>query len=78
HVTRSIARAAVKLIWDQCNQEFPLLPTLACFLYSHFVTLRPNLQLHTGWSFHTFQSERQRKAQMLEKKELDFIMSVLH
>ncbi|XP_042580832.1 double C2-like domain-containing protein beta isoform X1 [Cyprinus carpio] len=35
-------------------------------------------KLHTGWSFHTFQSERQRKAQTLEKRELDLIMSVIH
>ncbi|XP_016376375.1 rab effector Noc2-like isoform X1 [Sinocyclocheilus rhinocerous] len=35
-------------------------------------------KLHTGWSIHTFQSERQRKAQTLEKRELDLIMSVIH
>ncbi|XP_067263287.1 rab effector Noc2 isoform X2 [Chanodichthys erythropterus] len=35
-------------------------------------------KLHTGWSIHTFQSERQRKAQTIEKTELDLIMSVLH
>ncbi|KAL1274557.1 hypothetical protein QQF64_027371 [Cirrhinus molitorella] len=35
-------------------------------------------KLHTGWSIHTFQSERQRKAQTLEKTELDLIMSVIH
>uniref|UniRef100_A0A8C1WUF7 Rabphilin 3A-like (without C2 domains) n=1 Tax=Cyprinus carpio TaxID=7962 RepID=A0A8C1WUF7_CYPCA len=35
-------------------------------------------KLHTGWSFHTFQSERERKAQTLEKRELDLIMSVIH
>ncbi|XP_017211857.1 double C2-like domain-containing protein beta isoform X2 [Danio rerio] len=35
-------------------------------------------KLHTGWSIHTFQSERQRKAQALEKRELDLIMSVIH
>ncbi|XP_048045545.1 double C2-like domain-containing protein beta isoform X2 [Megalobrama amblycephala] len=34
-------------------------------------------KLHTGWSIHTFQSERQRKAQTIEKTELDLIMSVL-
>ncbi|XP_051552075.1 double C2-like domain-containing protein beta isoform X1 [Myxocyprinus asiaticus] len=35
-------------------------------------------KLHTGWSIHTFQTERQRKAQTLEKTELDVIMSVIH
>uniref|UniRef100_A0A672QG92 Double C2-like domain-containing protein beta n=1 Tax=Sinocyclocheilus grahami TaxID=75366 RepID=A0A672QG92_SINGR len=35
-------------------------------------------KLRTGWSIHTFQSERQRKAQTLEKRELDLIMSVIH
>uniref|UniRef100_A0A672M8B1 Rab effector Noc2-like n=1 Tax=Sinocyclocheilus grahami TaxID=75366 RepID=A0A672M8B1_SINGR len=35
-------------------------------------------KLHTGWSIHTFQSGRQRKAQTLEKRELDLIMSVIH
>ncbi|XP_052447854.1 double C2-like domain-containing protein beta isoform X3 [Carassius gibelio] len=35
-------------------------------------------KLCTGWSIHTFQSERQRKAQILEEKELDLIMSVIH
>lgn len=35
-------------------------------------------KLHTGWSIHTFQSERQRKAQAIEKTELDLIMSVIH
>ncbi|KAI7813526.1 putative rab effector Noc2 [Triplophysa rosa] len=35
-------------------------------------------KLHTGWSIHTFQTERQRKAQTLEKTELDIIMGVIH
>uniref|UniRef100_A0A9J8B1I6 Double C2-like domains, beta n=1 Tax=Cyprinus carpio carpio TaxID=630221 RepID=A0A9J8B1I6_CYPCA len=35
-------------------------------------------KLCTGWSIHTFRSERQRKAQTLEKRELDLIMSVIH
>lgn len=35
-------------------------------------------RLHTGWSIHTFQSERQRKAQTIKKTELDLIMSVIH
>ncbi|XP_051972865.1 rabphilin-1-like isoform X2 [Xyrauchen texanus] len=35
-------------------------------------------KLHTGWSIHTFQTERQRKAQTLEETELDVIMSVIH
>ncbi|XP_059403214.1 double C2-like domain-containing protein beta isoform X1 [Carassius carassius] len=35
-------------------------------------------KLCTGWSIHTFQSERQRKTQTLEKRELDLIMSVIH
>ncbi|CAM4535669.1 unnamed protein product [Leuciscus chuanchicus] len=40
------------------------------------LTLRA--KLHTGWSIHTFQSERQRKAQTIKKTELDLIMSVIH
>ncbi|XP_017316084.1 double C2-like domain-containing protein beta [Ictalurus punctatus] len=35
-------------------------------------------KLHTGWSVHTFQTERQRKTQMLNKRELDIILSVIH
>ncbi|XP_055056488.2 rabphilin-3A isoform X3 [Misgurnus anguillicaudatus] len=35
-------------------------------------------KLHTGWSIHTFQTERQRKAQTLDKTELDLIMNVVH
>ncbi|KAM9440812.1 rabphilin-3A isoform 1-T4 [Clarias gariepinus] len=35
-------------------------------------------KLHTGWSVHTFQTERQRKTQVLNKRELDIIMSVIH
>ncbi|XP_051964074.1 double C2-like domain-containing protein beta isoform X1 [Xyrauchen texanus] len=35
-------------------------------------------KLHSGWSFHTFQTERLRKAQTLKKTELDVIMSVIH
>lgn len=35
-------------------------------------------RLHTGWSVHTFQTERQRKTQMLSKRELDIILSVIH
>ncbi|XP_030648826.1 rab effector Noc2-like [Chanos chanos] len=34
-------------------------------------------KLHTGWSVHTFKTERQRKSQILEKRELDIIMSVI-
>ncbi|XP_072530703.1 double C2-like domain-containing protein beta isoform X1 [Salminus brasiliensis] len=39
------------------------------------LTLRA--KLHTGWSVHTFQSEKQRKAQALDKRELDIILSVI-
>ncbi|KAK3527390.1 hypothetical protein QTP86_021899 [Hemibagrus guttatus] len=45
---------------------------------------RPNFtimffdRLHTGWSVHTFQTERQRKTQVLSKRELDIILSVIH
>ncbi|KAI5608384.1 double C2-like domain-containing protein beta isoform X2 [Silurus asotus] len=35
-------------------------------------------KLHTGWSVHTNQTERQRKTQVLNKRELDIIMSVIH
>ncbi|KAF7688816.1 double C2-like domain-containing protein beta isoform X2 [Silurus meridionalis] len=35
-------------------------------------------KLHTGWSVHTYQTERQRKTQVLNKRELDIIMSVIH
>ncbi|XP_062844616.1 double C2-like domain-containing protein beta isoform X1 [Trichomycterus rosablanca] len=35
-------------------------------------------KLHTGWSVHTFQTEKQRKTQMLEKRELEIIMNVIH
>uniref|UniRef100_A0AAR2K9B1 Double C2-like domains, beta n=1 Tax=Pygocentrus nattereri TaxID=42514 RepID=A0AAR2K9B1_PYGNA len=34
-------------------------------------------KLHTGWSVHTFQSEKQRKAQALDKRELDVIFNVI-
>ncbi|XP_007245343.3 double C2-like domain-containing protein beta isoform X1 [Astyanax mexicanus] len=40
------------------------------------LTLRA--KLHTGWSVHTFQSEKQRKSQALDKRELDIILSVIH
>lgn len=40
------------------------------------LALRAKLQ--TGWSIHTFQTERQRKAQTLDKSELDLIMNVVH
>ncbi|MCI4394552.1 hypothetical protein PGIGA_G00170110 [Pangasianodon gigas] len=35
-------------------------------------------KLHTGWSVHTFQTEKQRKTQVLNKRELDIILSVIH
>lgn len=35
-------------------------------------------RLQTGWSVHTYQTERQRKSQVLEKQELDIILSVIH
>ncbi|TSP36101.1 Double C2-like domain-containing protein beta [Bagarius yarrelli] len=34
-------------------------------------------KLHTGWSVHTFQTERQRKTQALTKRELDVILNVI-
>ncbi|XP_066516233.1 double C2-like domain-containing protein beta isoform X2 [Hoplias malabaricus] len=40
------------------------------------LTLRA--KLHTGWSVHTFQSEKQRKSQALEQRELDVILNVIH
>ncbi|XP_076130753.1 rabphilin-3A isoform X1 [Alosa pseudoharengus] len=40
------------------------------------LALRAKLQ--TGWSVHTYQTERQRKSQVLEKQELDIILSVIH
>uniref|UniRef100_A0AAY4CE32 Double C2-like domain-containing protein beta n=1 Tax=Denticeps clupeoides TaxID=299321 RepID=A0AAY4CE32_9TELE len=40
------------------------------------LALRAKLQ--TGWSVHTYQTERQRKSQLLRKSELDAILSVIH
>ncbi|XP_048090442.1 rab effector Noc2-like [Alosa alosa] len=40
------------------------------------LALRAKLQ--TGWSVHSYQTERQRKSQVLEKQELDIILSVIH
>ncbi|XP_063060072.1 double C2-like domain-containing protein beta [Engraulis encrasicolus] len=34
-------------------------------------------KLHTGWSVHTYQTERQRKSQALQQQELDIILSVM-
>ncbi|NXQ48549.1 DOC2B protein, partial [Catharus fuscescens] len=34
--------------------------------------------LHTGWSVHTFQTEKQRKMQALSPKELEVILGVIH
>ncbi|KAL2095011.1 hypothetical protein ACEWY4_009730 [Coilia grayii] len=34
-------------------------------------------KLHTGWSVHTYQTERQRRSQVLQKQELDVILSVI-
>ncbi|XP_012677411.2 double C2-like domain-containing protein beta isoform X2 [Clupea harengus] len=39
------------------------------------LALRAKLQ--TGWSVHTYQTERQRKSQSLQKQELDIILSVI-
>lgn len=44
------------------------------FYYVCFYSVR----LQTGWSVHTYQTERQRKSQVLEKQELDIILSVIH
>lgn len=44
------------------------------FYYGCFYSVR----LQTGWSVHTYQTERQRKSQVLEKQELDIILSVIH
>uniref|UniRef100_A0A8C3Y478 Rab effector Noc2 n=1 Tax=Catharus ustulatus TaxID=91951 RepID=A0A8C3Y478_CATUS len=35
-------------------------------------------KLHTGWSVHTFQTEKQRKMQALSPKELEVILGVIH
>uniref|UniRef100_A0A4W4E9E3 RabBD domain-containing protein n=1 Tax=Electrophorus electricus TaxID=8005 RepID=A0A4W4E9E3_ELEEL len=34
-------------------------------------------KLHTGWSVHTFQTEKQRRRQVLSERELDTILSVI-
>uniref|UniRef100_A0A8C7FQJ6 Double C2 domain beta n=1 Tax=Oncorhynchus kisutch TaxID=8019 RepID=A0A8C7FQJ6_ONCKI len=39
------------------------------------LALRAKLQ--TGWSVHTFRTDRQRKSQMLEQQEVDIILSVI-
>ncbi|XP_019366703.1 PREDICTED: rab effector Noc2 [Gavialis gangeticus] len=40
------------------------------------LALRAKLQ--TGWSVHTFQTDKQRKMQVLNPKELDVILEVIH
>lgn len=35
-------------------------------------------RLQTGWSVHTFQTEKQRKMQALSPKELEVILGVIH
>ncbi|KAL0994599.1 hypothetical protein UPYG_G00124650 [Umbra pygmaea] len=40
------------------------------------LALRAKLQ--TGWSVHTFRTDRQRKRQILEQQEVDIILSVIH
>ncbi|ETE57137.1 Rab effector Noc2, partial [Ophiophagus hannah] len=34
-------------------------------------------RLHTGWSVHTFQTDRQRKMQALDSKEMEVILAVI-
>ncbi|XP_063152563.1 rab effector Noc2 isoform X2 [Candoia aspera] len=34
-------------------------------------------KLHTGWSVHTFRTDRQRKMQALDSKEMDVILAVI-
>lgn len=38
----------------------------------------PLPRLQTGWSVHTFQTEKQRKMQALSPKELEVILGVIH
>lgn len=40
------------------------------------LALRAKLQ--TGWSVHTFQTDRQRKTQVLNSKEMEIILDVIH
>uniref|UniRef100_A0A670ZJK8 RabBD domain-containing protein n=1 Tax=Pseudonaja textilis TaxID=8673 RepID=A0A670ZJK8_PSETE len=47
--------------WGKKNSK------LVCFL----------CRLHTGWSVHTFQTDRQRKMQALDSKEMEVILAVI-
>lgn len=46
-------------------------------LPSRVLPSTPSHRLQTGWSVHTFQTEKQRKMQALSPKELEVILGVI-
>lgn len=58
-----------------CSRGFGV-SFLRCSRLHNMVCLCHRLQ--TGWSVHTFQTDKQRKMQALNPKELDVILEVIH
>lgn len=62
-----------------CWQVWPLGQGRGFVLSFHSLTLSstPSHRLQTGWSVHTFQTEKQRKMQALSPQELEVILEVI-